>query len=35
MFDGFLLGVVYTLAALLIGAMLAYGRKILEAIEGD
>ena len=35
MFDAFLLGIVYTLAALLIGAMLAYGRRILEAIEGD
>ena len=35
MVDGFLLGIVYTLAALLIGAMLAYGRRILEAIEDD
>jgi len=35
MVDGFLLGIVYSLAALLIGAMLAFGRQILEAIEGD
>ena len=35
MIDGFVLGIVYTLAALLIVAMLAYGRQILEAIEGD
>ena len=35
MLDGFLLGVVYTLAALLIVAMLAFGPKILETIEGD
>ena len=35
MFDGFLLGVVYTLAALLIVAMLAFGPRILETIEGE
>ena len=35
MLDVFLLGVVYTLAALLVGAMLAFGPKILETIEGD
>ena len=35
MVDGFLLGIVYTLATVLIVAMLAFGRQILEAIEGD
>jgi len=35
MLDVFLLGVVYTLAAFLCCAMLAFGPKILETIEGD
>ncbi len=35
MVDGFLLGIVYALATVLIVAMLAFGRQILEAIEGD
>jgi hypothetical protein len=35
MLDGFLFGVLCTLLTLLIGAMLAFGPKILEAFDGD
>jgi hypothetical protein len=33
--EGFLLGIVFTLTALLVCSMLAFGPKILEAIDGD
>ena len=35
MLDGFLLGVLCTLTALLIASMLLFGQRILEAIDGE
>jgi hypothetical protein len=35
MFESFLLGVVWGLSGVLVAAMLAFGPRILETIEGD
>ena len=35
MLEGFLLGVVGTVCTLLVFSMLAFGRRILELIDGD
>jgi hypothetical protein len=35
MFDAFLLGVIWTIATLLIGSMLVFGPRILELMDGE